>query len=114
MGHSEMPSRTSEQIWCSSKQCEAKPGMKRMLERVKNITGIPPRKYEDTQILRYTAGQRYLDHDDFVQNQNRVACGPRIITFFVYLSDTPEAGTNFPLLKNITVPARKGSAAISL
>merc|ERR1712146_94003 len=82
-----------------------------MLGRVEKVTNISRSRYEDTQYLRYLAGQRYEEHTDFIHGQNPIACGPRVFTFFVYLSDSPGAGTNFPSV-NITVPARRGTAAL--
>lgn len=41
-----------------------------------------------------------------------MSCGPRILTFFLYLSDVEEGGeTGFPNL-NINVKPRKGSALL--
>lgn len=44
--------------------------------------------------------------------QSRLACGPRILTFFLYLSDVEEGGeTNFPMI-NIAAKPKKGSAIL--
>ena len=41
-----------------------------------------------------------------------MACGPRILTFFLYLSDVEEGGeTHFPLL-GISVKPKKGKALL--
>ena len=63
-------------------------------------------------MLEYQQGQFYKTHHD--QNSPRSsAWGPRLYTFFTYLSDddTGLVGgqTRFPLL-NITVTAKKGRA----
>lgn len=40
--------------------------------------------------------------------QSRLACGPRILTFFLYLSDVEEGGeTGFPKM-NLQVTPKKG------
>jgi hypothetical protein len=42
-------------------------------------------------------GQYYRVHHDYGVSQRKLACGPRILTFFLYLSDVEEGGeTNFP------------------
>eukprot|EP00928_Gymnodinium_smaydae_P056747 TRINITY_DN40073_c0_g1_i1.p1 TRINITY_DN40073_c0_g1~~TRINITY_DN40073_c0_g1_i1.p1 ORF type:complete len:361 (-),score=31.46 TRINITY_DN40073_c0_g1_i1:295-1377(-) len=108
---SEREERTSDQIWCSHPACKATAAVQRLVGRVVNTTGIAHDNYEDVQVLRYLPGQRFRDHSDFILEQNRFACGPRVLTLFVYLSDSPDAGTHFPLL-NLTVQARRGSAAL--
>ena len=50
-------------------------------------------------MLRYQKGQYYRTHHDMGVSDNELACGPRILTFFLYLSDVEEGGgTNFPRL----------------
>jgi prolyl 4-hydroxylase len=47
-----------------------------------------------------------------VSRQRYLSCGPRILTFFLYLSDVEEGGeTSFPSL-GIDVKPRKGSALL--
>lgn len=44
--------------------------------------------------------------------QNKLSCGPRILTFFLYLSDVEEGGeTVFPSL-NISVSPKRGRALL--
>jgi hypothetical protein len=38
------------------------------------------------QVLQYSAGQRYQRHHDYGSEDNKLPCGPRILTFFLYLS----------------------------
>jgi hypothetical protein len=60
-----------------------------------------------TRALIYILGQRYTAHHDADQADTALACGPRILTFFLYLSDVEEGGeTNFPML-NISVTPKK-------
>uniref|UniRef100_A0A6S9Z8D0 Fe2OG dioxygenase domain-containing protein n=2 Tax=Chrysotila carterae TaxID=13221 RepID=A0A6S9Z8D0_CHRCT len=66
---------------------------------------------EPFQVLRYERGQFYKTHHD----QNAASFtpqGPRVYTFYMYLS-TPESGggTRFNDL-GVTVPAVKGSAVL--
>mmetsp|Transcript_21895 Transcript_21895/g.48383 ORF Transcript_21895/g.48383 Transcript_21895/m.48383 type:complete len:364 (-) Transcript_21895:118-1209(-) len=104
------PGRTSENQWCYS-DCEQKSSMRHLLERVEKVTNISNRRYENAQILRYQQGQRYGSHSDFIPAQNQLAHGPRVLTFFIYLTDTPGASTRFRHL-NYSVPSLKGQAAI--
>eukprot|EP00928_Gymnodinium_smaydae_P027387 TRINITY_DN21198_c0_g3_i1.p1 TRINITY_DN21198_c0_g3~~TRINITY_DN21198_c0_g3_i1.p1 ORF type:complete len:374 (+),score=44.59 TRINITY_DN21198_c0_g3_i1:50-1171(+) len=108
---SSMSARTSEQIWCSSRECLNSKAMRKLIRKAESVTGISSANFEDTQVLRYLPGQQYTQHSDFIDEQNRLACGPRVLTLFVYLSDSPEAGTAFPAL-NVTVPAKRGRAAL--
>jgi hypothetical protein len=50
-------------------------------------------------VLRYDKRQYYSAHHDFGGTDADLACGPRILTFFLYLSDVEEGGeTSFPQL----------------
>ena len=46
-------------------------------------------------ILRYELGQLYKAHHDSDQEDVALACGPRILTFFLYLSDVEEGITSY-------------------
>ena len=75
-------------------------------------SAVPIENFENFQILRYLPGQYYRTHHDMSENDNRLASGPRIYTFFLYLSDVEEGGeTNFPRL-DLDVAPRKGSALL--
>ena len=82
-------------------------------DRIEKLTGVPAENAEYLQVLQYEAGQFYKTHHD--QNSPRSsAWGPRLYTFFMYLSGEADAGlvggeTRFPVL-NITVPPKKGRA----
>ena len=68
---------------------------------------------ESFQILKYDLGQKYNAHLDFSGSfTGDQACGPRILTFFLYLSDVEEGGeTAFPLL-DLAVKPQKGKAVL--
>merc|ERR1712232_499556 len=91
--------------------CEKKKGMDTLVGRVEEVTGISRERYEDTQVLRYLPGQFYRQHWDFIDDQRLQPSGSRLMTFFIYLSDSPGAGTRFKEL-NITTEATKGSAVM--
>jgi prolyl 4-hydroxylase len=74
--------------------------------------GIPANNSEDLQLLRYEKGQFYRTHHDYIPHQVDRQCGPRILTFFLYLSDVEAGGgTNFPNL-GITVMPKRGRALL--
>lgn len=105
------PVRTSQQCWCSHNECDGHPLTKAVEERIANLTQAPIRYMEPFQILKYKKGQFYKRHHD--QNSGLFTPqGPRIYTFFMYLS-TPEAGggTRFNDL-DVVVPAIKGNAVM--
>ena len=84
----------------------------RVAHRIANLTQVPSELYfEPFQILKYMPGQFYKVHHD--QNSGLFTPqGPRVYTFFMYLS-TPEkgGGTRFADIGTV-VPAVKGSAVL--
>ncbi|GAX18249.1 prolyl 4-hydroxylase [Fistulifera solaris] len=105
--------RTSENAWCSDHHgCRKEVLAVKIHERMSKVMGIPPENSEDLQMLKYEKGQFYRTHHDYIPHQKDRQCGPRILTFFLYLSDVEEGGgTNFPQL-NITVMPKKGRALL--
>jgi len=105
--------RTSENAWCSTRNgCREELIPKRILDRMSTILGIPSGNSEDLQILKYEVGQFYHTHHDYIPHQKERQCGPRILTFFLYLSDVQQGGgTDFPDL-GITIMPRKGRAVL--
>eukprot|EP00339_Tiarina_fusa_P009549 CAMPEP_0117006418 /NCGR_PEP_ID=MMETSP0472-20121206/6654_1 /TAXON_ID=693140 ORGANISM="Tiarina fusus, Strain LIS" /NCGR_SAMPLE_ID=MMETSP0472 /ASSEMBLY_ACC=CAM_ASM_000603 /LENGTH=452 /DNA_ID=CAMNT_0004707879 /DNA_START=465 /DNA_END=1823 /DNA_ORIENTATION=- len=101
--------RTSENAWCSSRDgCRDDEVAARIHNRISKVTNIPPENSEDIQLLRYEVGQFYNTHHDYIPHQRDRQCGPRILTFFMYLSDVEAGGgTDFPNL-GITVMPKKG------
>jgi prolyl 4-hydroxylase len=83
-----------------------------VVEKIEEVTGVPYVNYESFQILHYDVGQHYRTHHDMSERQVSLACGPRILTFFLYLSDVEEGGeTSFPSLK-LSVTPKKGKALL--
>eukprot|EP00607_Mallomonas_marina_P000415 CAMPEP_0182437728 /NCGR_PEP_ID=MMETSP1167-20130531/85244_1 /TAXON_ID=2988 /ORGANISM="Mallomonas Sp, Strain CCMP3275" /LENGTH=418 /DNA_ID=CAMNT_0024630751 /DNA_START=102 /DNA_END=1359 /DNA_ORIENTATION=+ len=75
--------------------------------KIAEVTRVPTGHYESFQILRYEPGQYYRSHHDYGPTQKALASGPRILTFFLYLSDVEEGGeTSFTNLKMKIKPKR--------
>jgi len=103
------PVRTSSTSWCNVPSCLGDTLFQSIRERIVNVTKVPWQYSEHLQVLKYNVGQFYHDHHD--QNSPRhSAWGPRLYTFFMYLSDVEAGGeTRFTRL-NISVTPKKGSA----
>ena len=103
--------RTSETSWCNVPYCEGDATVQRIKARVSNVTGVPITNSEHIQVLRYEAGQFYKAHHD--QNAHpRSPWGPRVFTFFMYLSDVEAGGaTRFTKLDTEVAP-KKGRALL--
>jgi prolyl 4-hydroxylase len=105
-------SRTSENAWCSSfAGCRSKEMPTLIHDRMSKVMQIPANNSEDFQLLKYEVGQFYKTHHDFIPHQVERQCGPRILTFFLYLSDAGGGGTNFPKL-DMTIEPKQGRALL--
>jgi hypothetical protein len=105
------PVRTSSTSWCNVPHCLEDTLVQTIRARISNLTRVRWENAEHLQVLRYQPGQFYREHHD--QNSPKLsAWGPRLYTFFMYLSDVEEGGeTRFTKL-NISVTPRKGSAIL--
>ena len=107
--------RTSENAWCTEESgCRDDPIVKQILEKMSRVMDIDADNCEDLQILRYERGQFYHSHHDYIESQRDRQNGPRILTFFLYLSDVElGGGTRFTALDPmITVQPKKGRAVL--
>ena len=103
--------RTSSNSWCRA-ECENHPDVRSAIRKIEEVTMVPYQNYESFQVLRYEKNQHYGVHHDYGADDLKLACGPRILTFFLYLSDVEEGGeTAFPRL-NISVRPKKGRALL--
>jgi len=102
--------RTSANAWCM-KKCTSMPLVQGVTKKIEDITGIPEGNYESFQILEYEEGEFYKRHHDS-NMKDQTPPGPRIMTFFLYLSDVEEGGeTRFSSL-GLTVSPSKGRALV--
>ena len=108
--------RTSLTAWCED-DCEANPVVFGVLQKMVDVTGVPLKNFEMLQLLKYAKGQQYQRHHDMIPPEYKLPCGPRILTFFLYLNDVDEGGeTTFFDVDGaggpISVKPRTGSAII--
>ena len=74
---------------------ERVPRRRRLHERVANVTSVPLENAEFYQVLRYEPGQFYRVNND--QNSPFTsAAGPRVFTFFTYLSNVTQGCARTP------------------
>ncbi|KAL7543208.1 hypothetical protein ACHAXR_012506 [Thalassiosira sp. AJA248-18] len=111
----EATSRTSTNTFCEE-GCDDDPTVKRVLQRMAEMTGIPSDNYESLQLVRYEKSQFYKQHHDLSIIHNEHPYGPRILTFFLYLNDKTTGlesggGTKFDDL-GYTAEPKKGMALV--
>lgn len=99
--------RTSENAWCND-ECYKDPFAQSAAAKIEALTGVPEANSEYLQLLRYSTGQFYRTHHDYIGHHVQRPSGPRILTAFLYLNDVEAGGgTNFPDL-DLTVMPKKG------
>ena len=113
--------RSSESMFCDTRDCWDDPRVQRVHAAASNITGLPLSHQEYMQVVRYSKGQYYVKHHDTSATYGRSLNGHRIYTMFLYLTDElPEGGggeTAFPDLTQfgeggLKVRVKKGAAAL--
>lgn len=103
--------RTSENAWCTG-VCEKSAASLEINRRISEVVNVPVDNFETLQILKYEKNQFYEQHNDMSDSDNLGPSGPRIYTFFLYLSDVQEGGeTGFPFA-GVKVRPKKGSAVL--
>ncbi len=103
--------RTSETAFCIV-ECDESLIVDKVQKIVGEITGIKKENFEFIQFVQYGARQYYKSHHDTNPSYVNMPMGPRILTFFIYLSDVDEGGeTHFENL-GIKVKSRKGRAVL--
>lgn len=104
--------RTSSTGWLNERKDYEDPILKQIDLRVQEKTGVPPENMESFQVLRYGPGELYQVHHDYVPEQEKLACGKRIATFYIYLNDVVKGGqTEFPQLE-LNVTGKLGKAVL--
>jgi hypothetical protein len=104
--------RTSSTFWCRFADCKDGEASMHIRGKIAEVLGIEDRHLEPIQLLKYEQGQSFVTHHDFSYQELSLACGPRVLTFFLYLSDVEEGGeTVFPEL-NISITPKLGKAIL--
>lgn len=105
--------RTSENAWCDTKSgCRFDPIAARVMQRISNVTGIPAQNNEDLQLLKYEVGQYYRAHHDYIRHQKDRHSGPRMLTFFLYLTEVEEGGATRLNNLGIDITPKRGRALL--
>jgi prolyl 4-hydroxylase len=102
--------RTSSNAWCTG-ECEALPDVNSITQKIEEVTGVPRKNYESFQILEYGHDQFYRMHHDS-SGRDTTPSGPRIMTFFLYLSDVEEGGETYFNKLDLAVKPKKGRALV--
>ena len=115
-GVHESNTRTSSNAWCVD-ECYDDPLAQQVIQRIGNVTNINEINHENLQLLKYDENQFYGEHHDYIPHHVDRQCGPRILTFFLYLSDVEEGGaTRFPQLHaskgGLKINPKKGRALL--
>lgn len=83
---------------CDSALCIQQPFINELSRRLSELLQLPSRNFESNEFVRYEPGQHYVWHsDEYSWRASRpdpvdVLSGPRVLTFFMYLSDVEEGG----------------------
>lgn len=115
---SDKPQRASRQntestSWCSTRQgCRNEELPQKLYQRIADVLGVPANYSEDIQLNKYEKGEFYGLRHDFSPKQKDLQCGPRILTFLVYLNDVEGGGGTYFPQGDITVPPKKGRALL--
>ena len=123
MGDVKTEIRTSSHGWCQHAECLQDPDVRRVIERVSNVTQTPETNAEFAQLVYYHACNAdsdadcafYRQHNDFIDSDEFKLQGARIYTLFGYMNDVPEGGgTRFMNLPGgpVTFEPKRGKAIL--
>jgi len=77
--------RTSSSTTCVG--CHSRPDVQQVFTRASNVTTVPLKNFEHAQLLKYTDGQYYKSHLDYISEHAQSSNGPRIFSLLLYLND---------------------------
>lgn len=105
--------RTSETAWCDLICQKANPVVDGFMDRISRLIGLPRKNMEPLQLLRYKPGQLYTKHHDYIESQRYLPCGPRVLTFFLYLNtNNGGGGETFFSDLGISISPTRGAAVV--
>lgn len=90
IGRQTLNTRTSSNAWCNQDPCLHSPEHTAIQRRIGELTGAQDYHMEDMQVLHYETGQFYHPHHDTIGDQIPLMCGPRMLTAFIYFSDSED------------------------
>lgn len=112
--------RTAWNTWCNE-SCTNDATVQRVTKRMSEVSRVPINNSEPIQFLRYFACpdgnedhpdcQFYRRHHDFIPEMVKMQPGPRVYTFFLYLSDV-ELGGGTKFDGGFTVQPKAGAAVL--
>lgn len=110
--------RTAWNCWCND-TCAADPIIQRVTQRMAAVSRTPTNNSEPIQFLRYLPCPSedhpdchfYRRHHDFIPDLVTMPPGPRVYTFFLYLSDV-EVGGGTKFDGGFTVAPKAGRAVL--
>eukprot|EP01064_Diplonema_japonicum_P031714 TRINITY_DN5750_c0_g1_i1.p1 TRINITY_DN5750_c0_g1~~TRINITY_DN5750_c0_g1_i1.p1 ORF type:complete len:285 (+),score=40.01 TRINITY_DN5750_c0_g1_i1:54-857(+) len=105
--------RTSEGVFLQNTGNEI---LKNVRKRVAQLAYVPYNHIENTQVLRYSDGQKYRMHPDFFSGKKKASlgkAGQRLATLITWLNDVPSGGeTRFNSVPPLMVAPKKNSAIL--
>lgn len=104
-------SRTGSNTWCIE-ECQGLQGVKSAFNKVSRLSGIPRNHFEMYEILKYEVDEFYVEHHDCGIYTQLETSGPRVMTFFFFLSDVEEGGETYFNNLDITIKPKKGRLLI--
>ena len=87
--------RNSSSYACDLRhRCASNPAFARHAARMEQLLGVPLRHGDGIHVLKYHPGGFYRRHHDYVLGDTLswLHCGPRQLTFMLYLSSLPDDG----------------------
>lgn len=107
--------RTSQTAWCTQ-DCMTHPLVRQLEDKIQELTTIPSQNYEHLQFLKYqdNGKEYYKEHMDHILAQTDTAPGPRVLTFFFYLSDVQVGGETYFPTYDLKVQPKAGRAILWL
>ena len=105
--------RTSASAICNISQCTTDDVLSSVFEKISSIIGVPSRNMEYIELLKYSAGESYGVHHDYMPDDFWKPAGTRAISVLLFLSEVDGGGAvGFPELDWSVVTPKKGRAVV--
>jgi prolyl 4-hydroxylase len=103
--------RTSSNAWCMG-GCAENEIVVGLTQRVASLITVPLKNFESYQVLQYKKDQKYDVHHDSSDDDLDDMAGPRVLTFFMYLSEVEEGGETWFDKLDLKVKPQTGMAIL--